>query len=198
MTDQKKKPTDQTDPPDPFDPENLRASQDFGSAVAVKKVLTKVDCRKPSRFEWVRVNTDPKYRAESVALLEMREHRETFLILPQFVNTIPTRVDLFDIYTAVTRQGVVLLWRVKHVEHGTLGASWAESMIKAIEAAKESWVRIEANNPNSCYDLSFSMNVMAEPVWPAESMRDLLKLAFSNSLVDRADHPLILQLLGAE
>ena len=48
--------------PDPFDPESLRLTQDFAGAVAVKKVLTTVPCRKPNRHEFVRVWSGDEWR----------------------------------------------------------------------------------------------------------------------------------------
>ena len=54
--------------PDPFDPKNLRLSQDFASTVGVKKVLTKVPCRKPNRHEFVRVRVGADWRVDTAVL----------------------------------------------------------------------------------------------------------------------------------
>src|SRR5262249_56358847 len=48
--------------PDPFNPTNLRLSQSFVETAGVKKLLTTVPVRKPSRQDFVRVHPDPAYR----------------------------------------------------------------------------------------------------------------------------------------
>lgn len=64
---------------DPFDPDRLRLSQDFASAVGVRKLLTTVPVRKPSNEWWVRTHTDPAYRLPT-AVLELKEDREIYLV----------------------------------------------------------------------------------------------------------------------
>jgi hypothetical protein len=66
-------------PPDPFDPASLRLGQDFVSSIGVKKVLTVVRCRKPSRQEFVRVRPGVEWRLET-AVYEDKVQRETYLV----------------------------------------------------------------------------------------------------------------------
>ena len=47
---------------DPFDPASLRLDQTFTDGTAVRKLLTMVPVRKPSRQDFVRVHPDPAYR----------------------------------------------------------------------------------------------------------------------------------------
>ena len=47
-----------TEAPDPFDPAALRLDQIFTDGTAVKKLLTTIPVRKPSRQDFVRVHPD--------------------------------------------------------------------------------------------------------------------------------------------
>ena len=57
--------------PDPFDPDRLRLSQDFGANLGVRKVLLTVPVRKPSRECWVRTHPDERYRLNTLLLVFM-------------------------------------------------------------------------------------------------------------------------------
>src|SRR5262249_19519994 len=49
--------------PDPFDLDRLRLTADLAAAVGVKKLLTSVPIRKPSKEWFVRVHDDPRANA---------------------------------------------------------------------------------------------------------------------------------------
>ena len=57
---------------DPFDLNSLRLSQDFASAVGVKKLIMTVPVRKPSKEWFIRTHPDPDYRLPT-AVLELKE-----------------------------------------------------------------------------------------------------------------------------
>lgn len=61
----------------------LRLPQNFGSMIGVKKVLTTVPVRKPTRQEFVRVHHAESWQLQT-AVLEVKEDREHFLIAPPF------------------------------------------------------------------------------------------------------------------
>ena len=66
---------------DPFDLDSLRLSQDFASAVGVKRLIKTVPVKKPSKEWFVRTHPDPAYRLQT-AVLELKEDRETYLVSP--------------------------------------------------------------------------------------------------------------------
>ena len=57
--------------PDPFDPINLRLSQDFSASIGVKKALLTVPVRKPEKSWFVRTHPDPAYRLQT-AVIELK------------------------------------------------------------------------------------------------------------------------------
>ena len=63
----------------PFDPQKLRLSQNYGASAGVKKLTTTIPVRKPGKQDYVRVHPDPAYHIET-AVLEIKEEQETFLV----------------------------------------------------------------------------------------------------------------------
>ena len=62
-----------------FELEDLSLSQDFGSMVGVKKVVTTVPVRKPHKQEFVRVRPEDDFHF-STAVIEIKEDKEIFLV----------------------------------------------------------------------------------------------------------------------
>ena len=75
--------------PNPFDPAALKLDQSFADTVGVKKLLTTVPVRKPNRQDFVRVHPDPKYRLTPAAIIEVKEDREFYLVLPGIAQQLP-------------------------------------------------------------------------------------------------------------
>src|SRR5450759_5003783 len=75
--------------PDPFNPAALRLDQSYADTVGVKKLLTTVPVRKPSRQDFVRVNPDPRYRLTPAAIIEVKDDREVYLVLPGMAQALP-------------------------------------------------------------------------------------------------------------
>ena len=99
--------------PDPFEPENLRLSQNFGESLGVKKVLITIPKKKPSKEWWIRVHPDPDFRIET-AVLELKEDREIYLV-DRFLwdeLSMETTFSPRAIFTAINRQGILFLWPI--------------------------------------------------------------------------------------
>ena len=91
---------------DPFDLASLRLSQDFASAVGVKKLITTVPVKKPSKEWFVRTHPDPAYWLQT-AFVELKEDRETYLVAPGLWPELASDPTLSprELVTAVNRQG---------------------------------------------------------------------------------------------
>jgi hypothetical protein len=73
---------------------------------------------------------------------------------------------------------------------------WYRSAAEGAELAMGKWVRLTANQPLGAYEISEARGDLPEPVWPDYAFGEILKIAFRNRLVDRADHPLVQRLQG--
>ena len=91
-----------------FDLASLRLSQDFGSMVGVKKVITTIPVHKPHKQDFVRVRVEDDYQF-STAVIEMKEDRETFLVAQPLWNELPGEIIPKVFLTGMTRQGVLFL-----------------------------------------------------------------------------------------
>ena len=99
-------------PDNPFDPDRLRLSQNFGERVGVKKLLTTVPVRKPDSQEFVRVHPYSESRLDT-AVLFLKDERETFLVDPALWSDLPGQLVPKTLFTTITRQGTLLLWPIR-------------------------------------------------------------------------------------
>ena len=127
-----------------FDVSKLRLSQDFASNVGVKKALLTVPVRKPDRQSFVRVHPDPQYRLQT-AVLELKEDRETYLVDPDLWNEMPGDVIPMELFTAITRQGVLFLWPVRLPGEDGRQLEWHRSAFEAAEMAMGKWVKVQVD-----------------------------------------------------
>ena len=89
--------------PNPFDPERLRINLDFAEGVGVKKAIITIPVRKPNGQDYIRVHPNPAFRL-TVALIELKDDRETYLVLPSIARDIPGEYYTATMYTAINRR----------------------------------------------------------------------------------------------
>ena len=182
-------------PPDPFDPENLRLSQDFASRVGVKKRLLTIPVRKPDRQSFFRVHPDEAYRIETV-VLELKEEHETYLVSPELWSEVPGEVVPKVLFTTITRQGTVLLWPIRLPGEDGRHDDWNRSALEAAQLAQGKWIRIAANMNLGAYDVFEATGDIPEPAWPDMEFKELLKIAFKSNFIESPDHPVLRRLRG--
>jgi hypothetical protein len=181
--------------PDPFDPAALRLSQDFASTVGVKKVLTKVPCRKPNKQEFVRVRPGVDWRVDTAVFTDEIE-REVYIVANELFSEMADEVKPICLRLAINKQGDPFLWPLKLPGPDGRGNRWHESAVAAANHAEKKWVRVTANMPAGMYDLFEASGDLAEPVWPELTFRNLLELAFRDRRIDSINHPILKSLRG--
>jgi hypothetical protein len=149
-------------PPDPFDPENLRLDQSFVETSGVKKLLTTVPVRRPNNQDFVRVHSDEAYRLTS-AIIELKDDRETYLVLPHVANQLPGECAPVILYTAINRQGVTFLWPVKLPTSDGKINEWHRSAAEAAEPAMGSWIRVKADMALGAYAMYEASSTIPDP-----------------------------------
>jgi len=180
---------------DLFDLERLRVSQNFADTLGVRKVLTTVPVMKPNRQWFVRVHPAADHRL-TVALIELKEERLTFLVTPEIAAQLPEEVTLRMLFTAVTRQGTVFLWPVRLPTTDGRTDHWNRSAMEAAERAQRAWVRVVANMSLGAYEVYEATAELPEPIWPDVSFRELVEIAFRERLITTHDHPVLRRLRG--
>jgi hypothetical protein len=175
----------------------LRLDQSYADTVGVKKLLTTVPVRKPNRQDFVRVHPDPSFRLSPAAIIEIKEDRETYLVMPDMCPALPGEFATATLFTAINRQGVVFLWPVKLPGPDGKVNEWHRSAGEGAERALRKWVRVTASMSLGAYEIFEASGDLPEPVWPTDlSFSEVLKIAFRDRLVDRVDHPLVQRLRG--
>ena len=175
----------------------LRLDQSYAEdTVGVKKLLTTIPVRKPNRQEFVRVHPDPTYRLSPAAVIELKEDRETYLLLPKIAQALPGEFATVALFTTITRQGTLFLWPVKLPNPNGRQNEWHRSAAEAAERAMKKWVRVPASMSLGAYEVFEASGDIPEPVWPEHSFEEILTIAFRDRVVDRFDHHLIQRLQG--
>jgi hypothetical protein len=184
--------------PNPFDPANLRLSQDFSAQLGVKKALLTVPVRKPDKAWFVRVHPDEGYRLQT-AVLELKEERETYLVAQPLWPELAAEATFSPrlLLTAINRQGVLFLWPIRLPGPDGKIDDWNRSALEAAQLAQDQWVRVTANMPLGAYDVFVATGQHPDPRWPEQPFGDLLKTAFKDRLIDSLEHPVLRKLRGA-
>lgn len=182
--------------PNPFDPAALRMPEALVAGGGAQKQLIVLNVQKPPRQAFVRVNPDLALR-NRMALLELKDERETYAVTPSVGAAIPGEVKVVDLRLAVTLQGLLFLWPVPIPSADRADTAWSITQRAAAERAENAWVRMIANMHAQSYDVYEAQSTAAEPAWPDKTMQELLELAFGNGrLIEDMSHPVIQRLLG--
>ena len=182
------------DDDDLFDPERLRIKQDFSDDIGVKAIL-KVPIRKPSKQTFFRVHTAPEYRFV-FALLELKEARETYVILPQIASQLSNEVSNSRIFTCIDRSGNLFLWPVKLPPSDGRTNDWHDSACRIAVLAMEKWVRMQSNMIAGCYEALTAPGNLPDPQWPEITPKELLMAGFKGRLIKELGHPVLQKLRG--
>lgn len=184
-------------PADPFDPETLRLSQDFGENFGVKKLTTTVPVRKPTKESFVRTHADESYRLET-RILELKDERENYLVDPSLWGHLSGESTFGPrlLQTSMTRQGVLFLWPIRLPGIDGKVDSWNQSAMEAAALAQGKWIRLSANMQLGGYDVFQATGVLPDPEWPALTLGEILRLAFKDHRIDSIDHPVLRKLRG--
>ena len=100
------------------------------------------------------------------------------------------------LFTTINRQGVLHLWPVKLPGPDGKHNEWHRSAAEAAELAMKRWIRLTANMSLGAYEVFEATGDLPEPEWPDIAFPEILKIAFRDRIVDRADHPLVQRLRG--
>ena len=174
----------------------LRLDQSYADTVGVKKLLTTVPVRKPNRQDFVRVHDDPRYRLTPTAIIEIKEDREVYLVTPDMAQALPGEFATVTLFTTINRQGTLHLWPVTLPNPDGRHNEWHRSAAEGAERAMKKWVRVTASMSLRAYEIFEASGELPDPLWPDFSFQEILKIAFRERLVDRADHPLVQRLQG--
>jgi hypothetical protein len=190
-------PSPQAPGPDPYDPCQLRLNPDMGTGLGLKKLLLSVPVRKPDKSWFVRVHPSPDYRLQT-AVVELKEDRELYLVSQALWPDLAGEATFSPraLFTSVNRQGVLFVWPVRLPGVDGKVDEWSRTALQGADMATKGWVRITANMALGSYEVWQATASLPEPAWPDLSLREILRVAFKDRLIETLDHPVLRRLRG--
>lgn len=183
--------------PDPFDPARLRLSQGMTAALGVKKHLTTLPVRKPSKEWFVRCHGDAAYRLETY-VVDLKEDSETYLVAPDLWDHLAGESTFSPrlLITAINKQGTTFLWPIRLPGPDGRHDEWSKSSMEAANIATNGWVRVQANMNLGAYEVYEATGNLGDPDWPTLPFNELLRIAFKDRYIATLDHPVLKRLRG--
>ena len=99
---------------------------------------------------------------------------------------------------AVNRVGTPFIWPMKvNTAPDNRMANHYRTLQRISEEAEKTWVKMSKYDfNNKVYHYEVAPDDLGDPCWPDKSMRDLVELGFNGQVIDRADHPIVLEYQG--
>jgi hypothetical protein len=178
------------------DPSKLRVGQEYLVTGAVKKVILKIPVGKPDQQEFLRVRSEPEWRA-TYAFIRVKSDNEYYLVMPNVFPALAAAEYKFStLYTVMTRGGALHLWPVPVKDADGKINDWHQSGHEAAERCMQGWHRIIPDKKVGGYECQPAAYPLPDPVWPDLQVGEVLRIAFQRFLIDTLDHPLLKKLRG--
>ena len=185
--------------PNPFDPESLRIAAGGSANLSIKKLITTVPVKKPSREMYVRTSPKSDHTID-LLLLELKDESEVYVVSPALQESLigEATVSVKTLVVTKTRQSIIILWPLKSPNANGRTDHWSASAWQAAAKAKKKWMRMVANMSLGAYDIYTSeSSVIPEPTWDdLPPMQEMLEVAFRGKFIDSYDHPVLQKLRG--
>jgi hypothetical protein len=181
--------------PASFDINAYRIAQTYGETLGSRKLITVVTVRKPPKERFFQASPDPA-NTMNVFLFEDKAEGTYHLVSPDVAAALGGLVRAITLHLAVDRANNPFLVPVPFPSENGTRNPWHQSLLNAIEAAREKWIRIEADKSAGIYQVHEALGELAEPIWPELSMDELVRIAFSGRVIDSMDHPKVQSALG--
>jgi hypothetical protein len=177
------------------DLEALRLSTDDAAGLTgTRERLLHVPVGNPNRHAFFRIHPDPAMSLVTT-IFEDKAARETFFVVPEMRGVLLGETKPVWLAIAITAQGVVLMFPISLPTDGRTNP-WLETKRQAAELAKTRWVRMVADMQLGAYRIFEAEGELPDPVWPEQSFRELLEIAFKGRIIDHEDHPVVRRLRG--
>lgn len=174
---------------------SLRLSQNFGQTLGVKRVLTTVQVIRPPRDRFFRTHASPDW-VYPAWILENKSTSETYIVSEAVASILSGLVKPVELYAAIDRQNNVFFIPVPLPGPNGVRNPWHESLLQTVVRARSVWLRIAANKDLGGYDIFEATAKLPEPIWPEDTLDELLEVAFRGRIISTADHPVVQEKLG--
>lgn len=174
-------------------------SQDFGGSDDRDEPLAKIEVRKPTKFEFVRVHPDPAYSLQALAIYlpDSGYRGDYFLVHRRLQDELRDELVRILFILAVSRGGPPFIWPLRMPASSGRFDDWGESALRAADRAKHEWLRVRSDPEEGRYRVVSAEKDWGDPRWPRESLDELMALAFSGKQIRDLQHPVVRRLRGA-
>ncbi len=181
----------------PFDPAALRLGSDFSEGLGVRKVITTIPVRKPSKSEWFRVRPGAEWRLQTAVLeVEAGVERSTYLVAAPLWPDLSGEISPALVLCCVNRANDLFLWRIKLPGPDGRSNTWTESALRIAQAAEGTWCRMSSDTTNGHYSHCEPSVELPEPKWPELTFGAILETAFRDRFIASSDHAVLRSLRG--
>jgi hypothetical protein len=151
-----------------------------------------IDLGKPPKNVFVTVHPDRAYRQANVPVYYDEANEKYHLINPELYESgnLPDRFQracrIMDVYTAALADGSFLLWQIYQS-----ASKWCNAAQKAVQAAMNGWVLVEALKSRSTYLITPAEFAIPAPKWDKLPEFDVMLMDAFASTIYRADDEVI-------
>ena len=187
---------DDTKKPSAFDPSRFKINPNNQTGTEVRKFLTHVPVRKPTKQQFVRVHPSSDYRMVC-GIIKMEDDERPFLVVPGMCQILGEEIKLVDLRLSMDRQGNFFLWPVPLAHTIGIKNMWNDSHRDVANSAENLWTRMFSNQAIGAYEGIKAESKIPEPFWGPDTLEHYLKIAFGGGhVIETEDHPVIDKLRG--
>jgi hypothetical protein len=174
-----------------WDIAQLRLPQDY-SADNGESVQVTIPVHKPQSQTYFRAH--PEWNC----LVAMLEHEDQLypVLGPALREALDADLKVRIIVPCITRDGDVFLWPLSPLQTTGRGNEWVTSGHRALLASRKEWIRMRSNMRLRSYDIIRPKATWDEPSWPEQTFDQMIERAFTDSVINTLDHPVIRALQG--
>jgi hypothetical protein len=173
----------------------LRLTDNYSTNIGGEKLPLRPSFGKFNKHRFSQVHPDEKYKFRCL-LVEDKDNGETYIATPTMQSYLGTNAVAKILRLSVDSTGVPKIIAQPILDGQGTPNSWHASMVKGIELAETTWVRMEAARNASQYTIIRSKDDLGDPEWPTQSMDELVHEVFQNKIISDPDHPFARQLEG--
>jgi hypothetical protein len=187
--------TNQTASQAPLQIDSYRITPNYGETLGSRKLLSVVPVGRPTKGKFFRASPDPA-NAIDVFVLEDKVDSTFHLVSPQVAELLGDLVRATTLHLAIDRADNPFLIPVPFPTENGQRNPWHESLLRAIQVAREQWVRLMADKSVGIYQVYVAQGNLQEPNWPELALEEIVRIAFSGRSIDSMEHPKAQSLLG--
>jgi hypothetical protein len=189
-------------PASDFNPKRFRLGQNFAERLQLNRPILSVPVRKaPDDTTFFRVHPGPEWSTDAGLLLVRIDKGEVaYLLDSALVNAGAVPQDQIKpvmLFTCMTRDKVLFLWRCRLNPHANRSDEWARTSLEIAAKAQTTWVRMFSNMALGAFECEELRVAEDEPAWPTTvDFAKLLSIGFKDKLIEDPDHLVLRRLKG--